>query len=71
MNNLDDGFEYGIMMRGFDDCDLHRGPMSKKDAEEWMSETREMFNRPGAKPDEVWWIVRRPVGEWEKFDGLG
>ena len=56
-------YEY-VVWDNIDNC-IHRGPMSEKEAVQWMNEAIEMFPRanPGAIA-KLWSIRRRAVGEW-------
>lgn len=52
------GFEYGITMKGR--AGIHRNKMTREQAEQFVSEWLE-----DGGPDDIFTIVRRPVGEWE------
>jgi len=47
---------------------LHRGPMTKMEAIEWMDDARDIIPDT-AKINKLWSVRRRPVGEWEEFRG--
>jgi hypothetical protein len=56
-------YEYGVVFMR--DKELHRGPMSRVEAEKWIEDFANDCP-PGNKIREVYRIVRRPVGEWEE-----
>lgn len=59
-------YEYGIMWRGDEDMGLHRGPWTKEECEEWIDEWRAELSPNQLHWVDVFYIVRRPVGEWER-----
>lgn len=58
-------FEYGINRAGDDLSDVHgphRANMTREEAETWLREWEEMGGRR-----EVFALIRRPIGVWERF----
>lgn len=54
-------YEWGVMWRRYP-RELHRGPMTKREAHRWVAEAEADGALVG-----VFHIVRRPVGKWERF----
>lgn len=52
-------YEYGIRFSHEDE--LHRGPMSKEAAQEWIEDFEELGGRPGAVI-----LVVRSVSDWRE-----
>ena len=56
-----DNFEWCVMSKeGY----MHRGPMNQQQAETWVVQWKSITN-----PNDLFYVARRPVGEWERFDG--
>jgi hypothetical protein len=55
-------FEWGVMQR-LEGKELHRGPWTEEFARNWLREGVE-----GGLPEDMFHLVRRPVGKWEKVD---
>lgn len=63
-------YEYGIMMRGSEDLGLHRGPWTRDDCELWIADwVADVTPKQGERVKTLFYVVRRPVGEWERVDG--
>lgn len=60
-------FEWCVMDAS--DGEVHRSNMTKAEAIEWVREWEEEV-APQAVPG-LFYVARRPVGVWEKYDGLG
>jgi len=57
-------YRYGIVFSSDAPDDLHRGPMTYDEAQEWMNGWYEICDNEGGKRD-AFRIVRQPVGEWD------
>jgi hypothetical protein len=62
MTDDEQQYEYAVMFDLYPD-EIHRGPWSKDDVLGWIEETELDGFRKGA-----FYPVRRPIGDWERFD---
>lgn len=61
------GYEYGVIRDGDRPANLHRGPMTETEANDWVKEWKGMVDdRPSAQ--NMFKVVRRRVGEWHEVD---
>lgn len=59
----DTNTEWGVMQRSRPG--LHRGPMSRDEAESWVKDAEDDGFRPGA-----FYVVRRDVGPWGRAEAV-
>jgi hypothetical protein len=55
-------YQYAVMFRWIHQVP-HRGPMTKREAQDWIRAARK--DSPEL-PKEFFYVARRPVGRWER-----